>query len=219
MVFGFSSFCLFLCTRKTYGLTGSSSITTIVCITEHGEAQARGIGATLMNVEFGDVFCSPLFRARQTLELINGQREDGMNLEERTQWMDELKEINVPPWHGMLKHEIQVRNRCICAVALYFSLGIGVSQRYCLFSLRTVFPSSRENIRSMTCTEQNQLSSKWRASPRFKSFTKRRRRLGTTSDRRIETHRVSLSLTTRQTVHCSAVHSLFLSADTMRSHR
>jgi broad specificity phosphatase PhoE len=55
--------------ETAWSLSGQHTSTTDLPLTEHGEANARGLGARLWGQKFAKVFTSPLVRARQTCEL------------------------------------------------------------------------------------------------------------------------------------------------------
>eukprot|EP00960_Hanusia_phi_P051828 761043-Hanusia_phi.AAC.4 len=74
-------------------------------LTEEGEAQASSVGGILSEIHIDSVFVSPLTRARRTLELAEAGL--GRNLSGSTIVLDDLREVDLYEWEGMLKKEIK----------------------------------------------------------------------------------------------------------------
>jgi len=70
-------------------------------LTENGVDQAEKLGAKLKNIEFDKVFVSPLGRTRQTSELLMKYHDT------KIEYLDEIREINLGAWQGMVKKDIE----------------------------------------------------------------------------------------------------------------
>lgn len=70
-----------------------------------GMKQARRAGKFLSGIPIDNVLCSPLHRARQTLELVASVSQNPRLQRLRPELLDDLKEIQVP-WQGGLRSEI-----------------------------------------------------------------------------------------------------------------
>ena len=70
-------------------------------LTEEGEAQASSVGRILSDIHIDSVFVSPLTRARMTLEL--AAAGSGRNLSDSAMVLDDLREVDLHEWEGMLK--------------------------------------------------------------------------------------------------------------------
>mmetsp|Transcript_50677 Transcript_50677/g.123545 ORF Transcript_50677/g.123545 Transcript_50677/m.123545 type:complete len:386 (+) Transcript_50677:260-1417(+) len=82
---------------------GSSDVSVL---SDHGAVQAREAGEFLGKYDFGRVYVSPLVRAVQTLEEVKGVTGRQGPLPEEVV-MDDLREIDLYEWQGMLKSDIK----------------------------------------------------------------------------------------------------------------
>ncbi|MBW4440426.1 MAG: histidine phosphatase family protein [Plectolyngbya sp. WJT66-NPBG17] len=71
-------------------------------LTEKGEKMATQVATALKDLKFDAVYSSPLQRANRTAELILA----GLDHPPAPQITDDLKEINIQPWEGMLFTEV-----------------------------------------------------------------------------------------------------------------
>lgn len=76
-------------------------------LTERGQADARRVGQSLAGIPVNAAYSSPLQRAQQTARLILETAQP--NQEPSLRLSDNLKEINLSEWEGMLFQEIQDR--------------------------------------------------------------------------------------------------------------
>ncbi|CAN8072131.1 unnamed protein product [Agarophyton chilense] len=70
-----------------------------------GVRQARHAGKFLSGIPFDNILCSPLYRARQTLELVASVSQNPQLQRLRPELLEDLKEIQVP-WQGALRREV-----------------------------------------------------------------------------------------------------------------
>ncbi|KAI0565944.1 Histidine phosphatase [Gracilaria domingensis] len=70
-----------------------------------GVKQARHAGRFLSGIPFDSILCSPLHRARQTLELVASVSQNPRLQRLRPELLEDLKEIQVP-WQGALRREV-----------------------------------------------------------------------------------------------------------------
>jgi broad specificity phosphatase PhoE len=78
-------------------------------LSELGKTQARQVGDFLTAFQFGSVYVSPLMRAQQTLEVAcEVVASAGLDLPTPTV-IDDLREIDLYEWQGLLKQEIKDR--------------------------------------------------------------------------------------------------------------
>ncbi len=84
-----------------WALSGQHTGRTDLPLTEHGEDEARELGTHLRDIEFAQVFTSPLKRARQTCELV------GLNPEPEIE--PDLAEWDCGDYEGKLSVEIRER--------------------------------------------------------------------------------------------------------------
>lgn len=70
-------------------------------LTELGVTQAVRLGESLSHVNFDVIYASPSARTIRTAELIRGNKDVAVNLDER------LREIRMGSWEGMLMGEIE----------------------------------------------------------------------------------------------------------------
>lgn len=76
-------------------------------LTERGQADARRVGENLVGIPFSAAYSSPLQRAQQTARLILETAQ--LSQDFPLHLSDNLKEINLAEWEGMLFQEIQER--------------------------------------------------------------------------------------------------------------
>lgn len=74
-------------------------------LTEVGRAAAQQVGDTLSELKFDAVYSSPLQRARETAETIVASLKTPVNAP--IQFTDDLKEINLVAWEGLLFNEVE----------------------------------------------------------------------------------------------------------------
>ncbi|MGV0026391.1 histidine phosphatase family protein [Phormidesmis priestleyi] len=72
-------------------------------LTQTGESMAVQVASALRGISFDAVYSSPLQRAKQTADLILANLENAPTL----QTTDDLKEISLPLWEGMLFSEVE----------------------------------------------------------------------------------------------------------------
>lgn len=71
-------------------------------LTETGQNTARQVGEALQNLKFDAIYSSPLQRAKQTAEIIHSC----LNSPPPVQTKENLREIDLPLWAGMLRDEV-----------------------------------------------------------------------------------------------------------------
>ncbi|MEI6805642.1 MAG: histidine phosphatase family protein [Myxococcaceae bacterium] len=71
--------------ETAWNVLGQQASFTDLCLTPHGEAQARTLKPRLSEINFSEVWCSPLRRARKTCELA-GFIEHAEIIEDLTEW-------------------------------------------------------------------------------------------------------------------------------------
>ena len=74
-------------------------------LTDKGVADAQAVGQALKEVPIDAFYCSPLQRAKQTAEIINGC----LNSEVTLQPTEQLMEVNLPLWEKLRKDEVAVK--------------------------------------------------------------------------------------------------------------
>mmetsp|Transcript_18834 Transcript_18834/g.43480 ORF Transcript_18834/g.43480 Transcript_18834/m.43480 type:complete len:449 (+) Transcript_18834:112-1458(+) len=74
-------------------------------LSDFGVRQAAGAGAFLKDFNFEKTYVSPLNRARETLRIVAGDAGDAAVEEAVVD--DDLREIDLYEWQGMLKHDIK----------------------------------------------------------------------------------------------------------------
>lgn len=74
-------------------------------LTEAGRTSARQVGEALRDITFHTAYSSPLKRARETAEIVATSLSQAPNL----QFTDQLKEINLVLWEGMLFSDVQAK--------------------------------------------------------------------------------------------------------------
>lgn len=72
-------------------------------LTPRGHAQARALGLQIDLGDFDAVYCSSSVRTRQTLDGVLGGREC------QARFRDNLREIHLGPWQGLLRTEVAAR--------------------------------------------------------------------------------------------------------------
>ncbi|HTL90581.1 MAG TPA: histidine phosphatase family protein [Leptolyngbya sp.] len=72
-------------------------------LTETGETMATQVATALQDIQFDAVYSSPLQRAKRTAELI----VSGLTNSPAIQTTDDLKEISLPLWEGLLFTEVE----------------------------------------------------------------------------------------------------------------
>lgn len=70
-------------------------------LTEKGISNARALGERLKNIEFYEVYASPLGRAMTTAQIVSGLEKDKIISD------NNLMEIKFGSWEGMLKEDIK----------------------------------------------------------------------------------------------------------------
>ena len=74
-------------------------------LTPEGHQQARSVGQALKELRFDHVYTSPLSRASATADSLLADHGQGLTAEAS----DDLLEIDLEPWSGLLRPEIQER--------------------------------------------------------------------------------------------------------------
>ena len=74
-------------------------------LTEKGITDAKAVGQALKEVPIDAFYCSPLKRAKQTAEIINGCLDSEVTL----QPTEQLMEVDLPLWEKMRKDEVTVK--------------------------------------------------------------------------------------------------------------
>ncbi len=69
-----------------------------VDLSESGRNQVKKLGKSLRKIPFDHIFCSPMLRCRQTLDLLS--------LNDTYDYLDKLKEIDFGQWEGKSFNEI-----------------------------------------------------------------------------------------------------------------
>ena len=87
--------------RRIQGLLDESELT------EKGRNDAVKVGEALKNISFDAIYCSPLKRAKQTAEIIHREIKANLNNIPALEENQNIKEIHLPLWEGMLATEIQ----------------------------------------------------------------------------------------------------------------
>jgi broad specificity phosphatase PhoE len=78
-------------------------------LTEVGQTTARQVATVLDGISFDAIYSSPLQRARQTAETIAAELAKRDSKAIPVQFVENLREIDLPLWEGMLRDEVQTQ--------------------------------------------------------------------------------------------------------------